>query len=154
MARYHARFTTVVLQDNVGTNITVGPGEGNFTVGEMNAVNKEIVQKFDRGAHDGWVETNDLTQEWSISIEMNNETQTDAGNARIQDWLRKANFYSGLTSVSSDTWAFKVIVTLNDGSTTSTCTLGECPAQYSWAEGVEGHTISISGRCATAPTWA
>ena len=153
MGRYHSRFGTVTFRAGA-TTLVVGPGEGNFTISEMNASNKDVVQKHDRGAHDGWVETIDKTQDWSITIEMENQTQTSAVAGRIQDWLRKTNYYSGLTSVSSDTWAFEVVWAMNDGTTTSTCTLPENVAAYVLAEVVEGNTIAISGRNAGAPVWS
>lgn len=155
--RYNSQNTVVTFEDSIGTSLTIGPGEGNFTLGEMNAENKDIVQKFDRGTHDGWVCTVDKTQAWSITVEQRNEAQTSAVAARIKDWLRKANFYSGLQSVATGSpltiWAFKVIVTMDDGTTTSTTTLPECPALFTFAEGVEGHTIAISGLNALAPVY-
>ncbi len=158
MGRYHSQNSTVIFEDAVGNTITVGPGEGNFQVGEINESNKEVVQKFDRGSHDGWVETIDLTQAWSITIDMRNEAQTSEAAARIQDWLRRTGRFASdgavpLQSVSPDTWAFKVKWIMNDGVVASTATMPECPARYTGAEGVEGHTLAISGMNALAPVW-
>jgi len=156
--RYTSQNTVVTFEDSVGTSITVGPGEGNLSVDPFNAENKEIVQKFDRGTHDGWVPTVDFTQAWSITIDMRNEAQTSAALTRIQDFMRKKNAHAtggalALTSVSADVFAIKVIVTMNDGTTTSILTLPETVVQYGLAEGVEGHAISISGRNALEPVW-
>jgi hypothetical protein len=156
--RYTAQNTAVTLEDSLGTSITVGPGEGNMSIDPFNAENKEIVQKFDRGSHDGWVPTVDFTQAWSITIEMKNEAQTSATLSRMQDFLRHANSHAtgganALTSVSADVFALKAIVTMDDGTTTSTLTLPETVVQYGLAEGVEGHAITISGRNAVLPVW-
>lgn len=148
MGRYHSGNTVVTFEDSVGASLTIGPGEGNFTFSETNAAFKDVVNKQDRGSHDGWVETVDKLLSWSITVDLKNESQTEAASARIQDWLLKRNNYSSLSSVSSDTWAFKIIVTMNDGVTTAVTTMPECVSVYAFAEGVEGHTLALSGECA------
>jgi len=155
MGRFHSGNTTVRFEDSAGVGLTIGPGPGDLSVDNIEYNNKERVQKFDRSSHDGWVETVDKTQSCSISIELQNQTITDAAAARVHDFIvNKTLAGAALSSVSPDTWAWKTIVTMNDGVTTATCTLPECVGGEAFAEAAEGHTISVAFLNALAPVWA
>ncbi len=153
MARYTSKQTTIVLEDNVGTSITAGPGIGDFSIDGIEEDNAEAIQAINRGVHDGWVEGNDKIQAWSLTLGLKNEAMSSAGAARILDFIRKTNFFSGLQSVDSSVWAMKVIITMNDGTTTSTKTLPNNRVQVSMTEAVEGWTIALTGTNVVAPTF-
>jgi len=159
MARWTSQNTTIRIEGAAGVGLTVGPGAGDFNVDGLEAGHKERVQKMDRGTHDGWVETNDKTNAWSINVELRNETLTSAAAARLMDLLLGTGIYApaGLTpvtSTSSCTYALKLIATMNDGTTTTTLTLPEIVSGQAFAEGPEGHTLAISGLNALAPVFA
>ena len=146
MARFNARQTTVVFQDSAASNtITVGPGEGDFSIGATVSGNKERVRLLDRGAFDGFIETDDLEQEFSITIAVSKETLTHATAARIYDFVHKSGSFASANSTSADIWAWKILVTMTDGTTTATLTLPVCQGTISFSEGKEFHTFSISG---------
>lgn len=142
-SRYTSRQTTVRFEDSAGTGLTVGPGPGTLTIGEIRQGNIAVEKVRNRGAHDGFVLTEDMVQECGIEIELVNQSMTSAVAARILDFLRKANYYSGLSSLDPTIWAWKCIVTMNDGSTTSTITMPLCEGGFSFSEGQTGHKIGI-----------
>ena len=146
MARYNARLTTVKFQDADASNeITVGPGEGDFSIGATVSGNKERVRLLNRGAFDGFIETDDLEQDFSITIAVERQSLTDGTAARIYDFVHKSGSFASATSTSSDIWAWKILVTMTDGTTTSTMTLPVCQGSISFSEGKDFHTFSISG---------
>jgi hypothetical protein len=146
MARFTSRNTTVQLVSGA-SSITVGPGAGDFQHGATNAENTEKVRLLDRGVFDGHVETDDLEQDWSISIKLRNQSQTHATLARILDFIHKRGSFAGLTSVNPnpDVWAFQIVVTMVQGGVTATRTLPCCVGTETFAEAADGHTISLSG---------
>ncbi|MEM6931820.1 MAG: hypothetical protein AAF602_33115 [Myxococcota bacterium] len=147
MARFNSRKTTIRFEDSAGVGLTVGPGPGDFSHGATNRENTEKVRVLDRGTFDGHIEGEDLEQEWSITTQLRNEAQTDATAARLQDFLRRAGSFSALQTVSSnpDIWAFRVVVTMITGGVTATRTLPHCLADHTFAEALEGNTLSIAG---------
>jgi len=145
MARWTSRLTTVRFEDALGAGLTIGPGAGDLSVGEENAENAEHIRKLDRGVFDGFVVGDDLEQEVSITVELENQSLTDAVADRVKDFLMKRNKYSGATSVDPTVWAYKVIVTLDDGVTTATKTLPYVRGGSVFSEAKEGHTLAYSG---------
>lgn len=149
MSRFNSRKTTVRFEDAAGLGLTVGPGPGDFQHGATNRENTEKVRVLDRGVYDGHIETDDLEQEWSINVQLRNESQTHAVNQRLQDFLmRRAGtpFAAAVTTnPNSDVWAFKVIITMVTGGVTATRTLPNCIAAHAFAEAMEGHTLAITG---------
>lgn len=143
-SRYTSRQTTVRFEDSASTGLTVGPGKGTLTVGEQRQGNAAVQKTRNRGAHDGFVVTEDLVQECSIEIELVNQAMTSAVAARIFDFIRKTNFYSALVSLDPTIWAWRTVVTMNDGTTTSTMTLPLCEGAFTVAEDPAGHTVGIT----------
>jgi hypothetical protein len=152
--RWTKRLISVRLEDAAGTGLTVSPMDGDFSGGEENAENAEHVPTYDRDAHDDFVLGRDLVQEISFTVQMKNETITSAVAARIEDFLKKRNFFSALVSVSSTVWAFRCKVTYSDGSTTTTKTYGKCEGTISWAEGEPSAKFTVSLKNHTNPTVA
>jgi hypothetical protein len=146
MARWTSRLTSVRFEDALGAGLTIGPGPGDLNIGEVNAENAEHIKKLDRGKHDGFVLGDDLVQECSITVELENQSLTDAAAARVIDFMKRQNFFSGATSVDPTIWAFKCIVTMQDGATTAVKTLPICEGGFAFAEAKEGHTLAISVR--------
>lgn len=152
--RWTKRLISVRLEDAAGVGFTVSPMDGDFSGGEENAENAEHVATYDRDQHDDFVLGRDLVQEISFTVQMKNETLTSAAAARTEDFLKKRNFFSGLTSVSDTIWAFRCKVTYSDGSATSTKTYGKCEGTISWAEGEPSAKFTVSLKNHTNPTVA
>lgn len=147
MARFSSRTTSVRFEDAAGTGMTAGPGPGDFSHGATNQNNAERIRVMDRNQFDGHVVGDDLEQEWSITIGQRNEALTSALAARINDFIHRRNFFSGLVSLSDnpDIFAFRVIVTMTLGGVTTTKTLPLCLADETFAEAKEGNTLAITG---------
>lgn len=155
--RYTSKNTTVQIQDSTGTyDVTVGPGAGDFSFDPIEEDNSEAIAVMDRGVFDGFVEGDDLVQNWSISIQLRAQELTHAAQDRILDAVRKTGLWASATTVDpgNSKWAFKLIVTMNDGSTTSVITLPCCRGKAAFSEGKEGHTLSLSGTNHQAPTFS
>lgn len=150
--RWTKRLISVRLEDAAGTGMTVTPSDGDFSGGEENAENAEHVATYDRDQHDDFVLGRDLVQELSMTAHMKNEALTSAAAARLEDFIKKRNFFSGLVSVSDTIWAFKTIVTYSDGTTTSTKTYPKCEGSISWAEGEPHAKFTLTLRNHTNPT--
>ncbi len=146
MARWTSRLTTVRFEDAVSAGLTIGPGPGDLNIGEQNSENVEHIKKLDRGKHDGFVLGDDMVQECSITVELKNESLTEALVARILDFLKKRGLFAGGSSLDPTVWAWRTIVTMSDGVTTTTKTLPLCEGGYAVAEAKEGHTVAISFR--------
>jgi len=158
--RYTSKHTTVTFEDNAGNTITAGPGPGDLSVSGIEADNAAAISVKNRGAHDGWVEGDDLEQDWTLTLGLVNQSISSASAARIMDWIRRANYYDPTTgtvklqSVDSAVWAFKVIVTMNDGTTSSVWTLGNNRVGASAKEAVDGWTLSLTGKNVGSYTFA
>tara|TARA_R100000655_G_scaffold35296_2_gene68711 strand:- start:1852 stop:2319 length:468 start_codon:yes stop_codon:yes gene_type:complete len=146
MGRYNSRNTVVTLSDSDGSNTaTLGPGEGNLTISDSNNGNTEKIRVMNRGVFDGFVVGDDLQQDWSITIQVENQSVTSGVAERVWDMIHKSGSKASANSTSADIWAFKLIATMDDGTTTSTITLPVCQAAMSFAEGKESHSFTISG---------
>lgn len=154
MARYNSKNTTVVIQDGGSLDVTVGPGEGNLTIDNITNDNSEKLAAMNRGVFDGLFEGADLTQSFSITIQVKNEALTHGTNDRVLDAIRKTGAWAAgtTTNPNGSVWAFKLVVTMNDGVTTSTITLPCCVATANFSESMDGHTLNISGTNYQAPT--
>ena len=146
MARWTSRLTSVRCEDAVGLGITFGPGPGDLSIGEENAENAEHIKKLDRGKHDGFVLGDDMVQDLSMTIELRNETLTEAALARYTDFIKRQGSFAAAQSVDPTIWAFKLIAKFDDGVTvaTKTCPIVEGGAAFTEAK--EGHTFSFAGR--------
>ena len=154
MARYTTRHGTVTFKDSAGVfSMTVGPGPANLQMDNIEEGNKGVIRKVNRGVHDGYVYDDDLQQKCSIEVELPNAAMTHASLNRIQDVIRKTNYWSTATSVDSTVWAFQCVYTSNDGTTTSTITLGNCRASAAFAEAKEGNKITIDFINVLAPVY-
>lgn len=146
MARFTSRLTTVKFLDggSPADEIVVGPGPGDLSIGETNADNAERIRVLDRGTFDGFVVGDDLEQDVSITIEVENQTLTDSAD-RIRDFVMKTGAFASATSVDSTIWAFRVQVTMTDGTNTATITLPVVQGGVDFSEAKEGSTMSFSG---------
>ena len=154
MGRYNYRLTSVRVEDAAGTSYTLEPTDGDFSAGAENDNNREKQAVRNRGAFDCLVPGDDIVQELSMTIQMKNEVLTSAAAARITDWFKKQGFFSSLTSVDPQEWAFKVIVTYNDGTTSTTKTYPYCTGMISLSEGNPSNTFSLSFTNYQQPTEA
>tara|TARA_Y100000592_G_scaffold65462_1_gene101838 strand:+ start:737 stop:1207 length:471 start_codon:yes stop_codon:yes gene_type:complete len=147
MARFTSRLTTVKFLDggSPAAEIVVGPGPGDLSIGETNADNAERIRVLDRGTFDGFVVGDDLEQDVSLTIEIENQTLTDGTDDRIRDFVMKTGTFASATSVNSTVWAFRVQVTMDDGTNTATITLPVVQGGVDFSEAKEGSTMSFSG---------
>jgi len=148
MARFTSRLTTVKFIDATSPTaleITVGPGPGDLSIGETNADNAERIRVLDRGQFDGFVVGDDLEQDVSLTIEVENQSLTSGGADRIRDFVMKTGNFSAATSVDSTIWAFILEVTMTDGTNTATITLPVVQGGVDFSEAKEGSTMSFSG---------
>ena len=146
MARFTSRLTTVKFLDggSPAEEIVVGPGPGDLSIGETNADNAERIRVLDRGTFDGFVVGDDLEQDVSITIEVENQALTDSAD-RIRDFVMKTGAFASATSVNSTVWAFRVQVTMTDGINTAIITLPVVQGGVDFSEAKEGSTMSFSG---------
>jgi hypothetical protein len=126
--------------------MTWGPGPGDLSVGGQNAENAEHIKKLDRGQHDGFVLGDDLVQDVTITAEFENIELTHAVNERLLDFIKRQGSFAAAQSVDDCIWAFKVIVTMDDGVITTTITMPIVEGEGAFAEAKEGHTLSFAGR--------
>lgn len=153
MGRFSSRTTTLRMEGLNNNGMTIGPGPGDFTFGNTNKENTEKIRVDDRGRYDCHIDGTDLEQEWSVTIGVQNQSLTDATAARVTDFIEQAGIFdpstgtSATTTVSPNTeiWAFRTIVTMTLGAATATWTLPNCLGNYSFAEALEGSTLSVSG---------
>ena len=147
MARFTSRLTTVKFLDggSPAEEIVVGPGPGDLSIGETNADNAERIRVLDRGTFDGFVVGDDLEQAVSLTIEIENQTLTDGAADRIRDFVMKTGAFASATSVNSTVWAFRVQVTMTDGTNTAVITLPVVQGGVDFSEAKEGSTMSFSG---------
>jgi hypothetical protein len=144
MARWTSRLTSVRFEDSAALGMLIGPGPGSLTVGDMNDANVEKIRVMNRGQHDGFILGDDLVQDCSLSIELTNVDLTNGAAGRVLDFIRKAGTFASAASMDSTVWAWKTIVTMTDGATTTTITLPACIGSASFGEGKEANTLSIS----------
>ncbi len=147
-SRYTSRLISVKFQDATtpaALEIVAGPGPGDSTIGEQNAENAERMRVTDRGVFDGFVLGDDLEQDFSITLAVKNEAITSGSADRVRDFVMKTGNFASAVSVDPTIWAFKVIVTMNDGTTTSTLTLPHVQGSVTFAEAKEGATMVFSG---------
>lgn len=143
---FNARSTTWRFEDADGLGMTIGPGDGSVEVGATNNGNVEKVRVMDRGRFDGYVETEDLEQEGSITVRCLTESITSAVSARVRDFIMKTGTFANATSVSNDVWAWKGIKTESDGAVTRTTTYPLCVGTISTADGLPSNTFVIEFR--------
>jgi hypothetical protein len=145
-SRWTSRLTTVRFEDAGGLGLEWGPGPGDLSIGNENAENAEHIKKLDRGKHDGFVLGDDLVQDLSITAELPNESLTHATLARLHDFIKRQGSFAAAVSVDPCIWAFKVIVTFDDGVTTTTKTCPIVEGEHAFAEAKEGSTLAVSAR--------
>ena len=146
-SRYTSRLITVKFQDGDSpvNEIVAGPGPGDLTIGDTNAENAERIRVLDRGTFDGYVLGDDLEQEVSITLGVKNEALTDGSSARIRDFIMKTGSFASNVSTDPTIYAIKVLVTLDDGTTSTTMTLPVVQGSVNFTEAKEGATMVFSG---------
>lgn len=143
-SRFTRRLTSVRFQDANGLGMTVGPGEGNLSMGEWNADFAEHIRVLDRDRFDAFVVGEDNTQDCSITVQQVNESLTHATLSRIEDFIHKRGAFAAAVSVADEVWAWVTIVTFTSSSVTTTRTLPMCTGGSAFAEGNPTNTFSIN----------
>jgi hypothetical protein len=102
MSRATSKIITVVFYDGNGNSITAGPGQGDYSIGEIEAGGYEAFVAADRGSNEGWVEGADRVIDFSITVE---QPKTDP--LEVARWVaRAAPDYDDLVSVNDDDTVF------------------------------------------------
>lgn len=144
MSRYNYRLTSVRVEDANGLGMTLTPTTGDFSGPAENDNNREKARVLDRGSFDGLVEVDDMQGDISMTLGMRNEALTHASAARVTDFFKKQGSFAAAVSVDPCVWAFKVIVTLDDGTTSTTKTYPYCTGTVSPAQGNPENTFSLA----------
>jgi len=154
-SRFTSKTAVIKFYDNTPTTrleVVAGPGQGDFTCSNLFVEgNTEKIEARDRGTHDGFVEGDDLTQEWSLTLEQVNEALTHVSNSRVMDFLRKTGSFSSAISMDDDEWAFGVEITMTKGAVTTVIDLPKSIGMGDFTEGKETNTFSVSGTNVVAP---
>jgi hypothetical protein len=150
MGRFSSRNTTVRFEDFANFGMLIGPGPGDFSHGAINSENAERLRAMDRNRFDCFVVGDDLEQEWSLTVFLRNQSQTDAVLARVNDFIQRtgsfAPAFTQTVDLNPDIWAFRVIVIQTLGTTSSVRTLPHNVADQAFAEAKEANSITITGR--------
>lgn len=151
MSRYTRKLTSVRFEDANQFGLDLDAYDGDLSIGETNAENAEHIKVMDRDSHDGFVEGPDLVQDCSVTVHMKNEKLTSAVAARLEDFLKHRGYFAAAVSVDPTIWAWKTIVTFDDGTTSTTRTLPICEGGSSLQVGAPHNTIAVSFRNHGAP---
>lgn len=153
MARFNSRKMVVRMEGAGGNGLTAGPGPGDFSHDPINDINSEMLRVDDRGAFECYLQGNDLSQAYSITIGQKAESMTSALVARFTDFIMRTGVFTETTGllatqsfdINPDIWAWKTIVTMTLGATVATFTLPHCIGTYAFAEAMEGNTFGVAG---------
>lgn len=153
MARFNSRKVQVRMQGAGGNGMTIGPGPGDFSHDPINSGNTEKLRVDDRGVFECYVEGNDLSQAYSITVGQKAETSTSVLEARIMDFIMRTGVFDPDTGIlptqtfdiNPDIWAWETIVTMVLGANTAAFNLPHCIGDYAYASAMEGNTIAIAG---------
>lgn len=153
MAFYNSRKMSVRMQGAGGNGMTIGPGPGDFSHDPVNKGNTEKIRVDDAGKFECYIEGNDLSQAYSITVHQKSESATSLLQARIMDFIMRTGVFTETTgalatqsfSTNPDIWAWETIVTMTLGATVATFTLPHCIGDYAFASAMEGNSISIAG---------
>ena len=127
-------------------SVALSPGEGNFSISEMQAGNVESIPVMNRGTFLELVEGAEVPVEFSITI-LHNTALTTAGTSRVLDAVRGTGNYSGVTSADPGAivWTGNITVVYTRSGSTDTFTLTNCRLKAGYTEAAEGNAITISG---------
>jgi hypothetical protein len=148
MSRYTRRHLTVTLSDDAGHSWALAPGPGDLSISGLEEGGLEVLETMDGGDFDGFVYGDQKLIEWTLTIELPNQTMTSAVADRLLDWALKTGQVATYTSVDPTVWAVDVAAVFDDGTTTATITLSTnriIPGSITVSK--EGTTVSVSGKC-------
>lgn len=158
MSRFNNKVTAIQLEDGAGVTIDCLPTQGDWSCSNLHvSSNAEAMEARSRGVHDGFFLGDDLVQEWTMTLEVRNESLTHASSARLYDWI--VNHRKGVTSLTnietsaSGAWAFKLRVTCTDGTNTQSVLLPKTTAEIRQRteNGQDATTFTLSGKNVTLP---
>ncbi len=158
MAVYNARHGTCTLHTGDATTFELTIEDVGLSIDGLQADNREALPVYDRGSFDGLVAGQDTTQSFSTTFKVKNESLTHASNARALDFLLKLSTGSQASGTTVDAygfeWALKIVITLDDGTTSTSKTLPVVRCTVGYTEALEGCAFAISGTNYKAPTFA
>lgn len=145
MSRFTRRLSSVRFEDANGLGMEITPTDGDFSMGQVNKENAEHVKCFNRDQHDGFVLGADQVQEWSIVLHMANQSLTHATQDRVMDFIHQRGAFAAAVSVDDTIWAWKIVISFDDGTNVGSRTLPICEGGESLALGAPHNTITVSG---------
>ena len=153
MPFFNSRKVQVRMEGAGGNGMTIGPGPGDFSHDPVNKGNTEKLRIDDRGAFQSYVEGNDLSQAYSITVHQVAQSLTDVLTARVTDFIMRTGVFTettGLLATQSfsdnpEIWAWRTIVTMTLSGLSATFTLPHCIGDYAYASAMEGNSIAIAG---------
>ena len=140
-----AYFTTGAVTKSVA----LSPGEGNFSISEVQGGNSEAIPVQNRGVHYSLVKGAEVPVEFSITI-MHDGALTSAGTSKPWDAIFGTGNYSGETTDDPGGVVWTGLVTLVSTTTTPaasvhTHTFVNARLKGSYSEAIGGNTITLSG---------
>jgi len=117
MARYTAKHVTAWLLDKTGTkSVLLGPGSGEFSLSNLMEAGRGTATVMDHGKLDGRVYTDEVENEWSVTVNLPNRSIVHATEARVLNAVLKTGLFEGAqtTDPGGQVWAPALRVKLED----------------------------------------
>jgi hypothetical protein len=140
------RNTSVTIKDGAGTPLTrtVGPGPGDFKIGDMENGGYAAVKVLDRGQYYEAVPGDDN----EIPISGSNYVDGDQTGASVIDAFLKSGDWASATTTDPGgvVWEFTLVITESYAGVTNIYTCAKCRGKASWSE-AEVNKIDYSVVC-------
>lgn len=159
MSRFNNKVTAIQLEDGGSVTLDCLPTQGDWSCDNLFlSSNAEAMEARSRGGHDGFFLGDDVVQNWTMTIEVRNESHTHATAGRFYDWI--VNHRKGVTNLTnvetsgSGAWAFKMRVTSTDGTNTQSFLLAKTTVEIRQRteNGQDSTTFVLSGKNVVAPS--
>lgn len=149
MARFTSKHCTAWLIDATGTkSVELGPGPGDFTCSNLMEAGRETVTVKDHGKLDGRVYGDEVENEFSMTVELRNQSITHATEARVLNAILRSGMFEDAqtTDPGGQVWAPALKVRLLDEvGTIDWFVLPSVRVSAELGIAAEGASLSISG---------
>jgi len=151
MARFTSKHCTAWLKDASGTkSVELGPGPGDLSISNLMENNRETVTVKDHGRLDGRVYGDEVEQEWSLTVELRNQSIVHASEQRVLNAILKTGMFAGSGATTTDpggqVWAPYLLVRLMDEvGNVEWIRLPSVRVSAELGIAAEGASLSISG---------
>lgn len=144
-----AEHVTVELIDGTGNTFTVGPGEGNLNLPDIEADDREVHDIYDRESFQESVHGKQKQYDWSIDVYQDGPF-TSASEEVLLDFIRGTGTYATGSATVDPGGVVRHLdcrVTETRQGTTAQITLNTCRVKASVTHSLEGNKIALSGTC-------